>query len=126
MYFSATPQEEARLPKDYSGVSHMFVPTVRTILKKGESLNMRVITISTNNAKPVDEMIYWRTFGEKSFKTQKLNHLGRGVYEFKISPQEISDKGLEYYVQVKFKNGDIKRFPATAPNINQSVILLPE
>ena len=35
-------------------------------------------------------------------------------------------KGLEYYVEVKFGNGDVKRFPAAAPDINQTVILLPE
>lgn len=122
---SELPKEET-LPNDYSGVSHMFVPTVRTILKKGESLNLKVIAISADNAKPAEEMIYWRTPGDKHFKSQQLIHVARGVYESKISAQEISDKGLEYYVRVKFKNGEIKKFPAAAPDINQIVTLMPE
>lgn len=118
--------KEARLPKYYTGSSHMLVSKVRTILEKGESLNLKIRTISTDNAKPVETIIYWRTLGENRYKSQELNHLARGVYEFQINPQEIPDKGLEYYVQVKFKNGDIIRFPPTAPNINQTVVLLPE
>ena len=125
-YLGKELPEEARLPKSYTGPSHMFVSKVRTILKKGESLNLKIRTISTDNPKPVETKIYWRTLGENRYKSQELNHLARGVYEFQINPQEISDKGLEYYLQAKFKNGEIIKFPATAPNINQTVVLLPE
>jgi hypothetical protein len=123
-YLGEELPEEAKLPKHYTGVSHMFVPTVRAVLKKGESLDLKVITISADNAKPIEEKIYWRTPGEKQFKSQQLNHIARGVYKSTISPEEISDNGLEYYVQVKFKNGDVKRFPAAAPDINQIITII--
>lgn len=118
--------ENAKLPNQYSGLTHMFLPTLRATLNKGESLNLKIRTISTDNSKPTESVIYWRTLGEGRYKSEKLNHLANGVYEFRLAPEEINDKGLEYYVQVKFENGNIKRFPATAPDINQTVILLPE
>jgi hypothetical protein len=125
-YLGRELPEDAMLPKYYSGLSHMFLSTVRTILNKGESLNLKIRTISTENEKPSESIIYWRSLGETRFKSQKLNHIVNGVYKVQLAPEEITDKGLEYYVQVRFKNGDIKRFPATAPDINQTVILLPE
>jgi hypothetical protein len=118
--------EEAKLPKNYSGPCHMFVSKVRTILEKGESLTLKIRTISVNDAIPADAKIYWRTLGESRYKSKELDHIARGVYEFQLDSQAIPEKGLEYYVQVKFKKGDIRKFPATAPDINQTIILLPQ
>lgn len=125
-YLGKELPDKAKLPNYYSGLSHMFLSTVRTILNKGENLNLKIRTISNDNGRLVEATIYWRTLGKNRYKSRKLNHLVRGVYEFQINPEEITDKGLEYYVQVKFKNGDIIKFPATAPDINQIVTLLPE
>jgi len=125
-YLGKQLPEEAKLPKAYSGLSHMVVSKVRTILEKGENLNLKIRTISIDNVKPMEAIIFWRTLGEIRFKSRKLNHLARGVYEFILDSHDIPDGGLEYYVQIKFKNEDIIRFPSAAPNINQIVVKLPK
>ena len=51
-----------------------------------------------------------------------LEHKTRGVYAVTLpAPTEA----IEYYVEVK-ADGETARFPATAPELNQTVIVLPE
>jgi len=95
-------------------------------MEEGESLEFKIRTISSENAKPVNQKVYWKKPGEHSFQSKNLEHLARGVYQLKLNAQEISLEGLEYYVEIKFENGDIKRFPASAPVINQYVTIMPE
>lgn len=118
--------EDAKLPITYSGSTHMFVNKVRTTLQIGENINLKIRTISSDNEKPIKAVIKWKSMGKKRFNTQDIKHLARGVYEANINHKHITEEGLEYYILVKFGNGEIKRFPASAPNINQTVILLPE
>jgi hypothetical protein len=125
-YLGKELPEEAELPKKYTGSSHIFLSKVRTILEEGESLNLKIRTINADNIKPLEAKVYWRKLGGGRYKSQELNHLARGVYEFQLGSSEIPDEGLEYYVQFKFKNSEIIKYPATAPEINQTVIILPE
>ena len=125
-YLASELPENAKMPDNYSGLPHMFLTTVRTILSKGENLDLKIRTISAVNMKPTQSLLFWRTLGESGYKTKKLSHIANGVYEVQLASEEFTAKGLEYYVEVKFGNGDIKRFPAAAPEINQTVILLPE
>ena len=124
-YMGSALPENAKLKKEYSGAPNIIVTTSRGSLEEGESLKFKIRTISSENAKPVNQKVYWKKPGEHSFQSKNLEHLARGVYQLKLNAQEISLEGLEYYVEIKFENGDIKRFPASAPVINQYVTIMP-
>ncbi len=118
--------ETASLPTYYTGVPKIIVSKMRSILQNDECLNLKIRLISPNGVSPLNLEIFWRELGKQRFKSQKLQHINRGVYHAYLSPNEISDEGLEYFIQVDFTNGDQIRFPSAAPIINQTVILLPE
>jgi len=107
---------EARLLRVYEGPLRVIVPTVRTVLARGETLKLKVIILSQDW--PLETLLHWRELGRGEFGAVPLRHLARGVYE--VSCPE-KDKDLEYYVEVK-TDKDVSRFPPTAPSINQTVV----
>ena len=103
------------------------MPTVRTSVSAGESLKLKVIVLAAED--PGEMAIHWRPFGQPRFDRAPLTHLARGVYSATLPPMEANVLGLEYYVEVAFgadSSGDgISRFPATAPALNQTVVVVP-
>jgi len=106
--------------KSYSGTARLFVPTVRTSLAKGEFLLLKPIILG---AKPESADLYFRSLGEKNFQKITLSHINRGVYSAVIPADKIRGD-FEYYVKVSTDKGDLL-FPASAPEICQSVVLMP-
>jgi hypothetical protein len=95
----------------YTGATRVIVPTVRTRIDPG-FLNLTVIVLSQ---KPTtDAVLRWRPMGEGAYRSLKLKHIARGVYEVAIPARE----DFEYYV----KAGSAV-WPATAPTLNQTVLV---
>ena len=104
----------------YVGPLRIIVPTIRTSLNSGEDLKLKVIILSQNHTE--DAALYWRAMGKGTYNRIALKHIARGVYSVKIpANQIISD--LEYYVRVSSTNGRHITFPASAPQINQTIIV---
>jgi hypothetical protein len=98
------------------------VPTVRTSVHAGEVLNLKVIILSERAAQ--DAGVYWRPMGQSSFAVVPLQHVARGVFSITFPAAATADD-FEYYVRVKPVGGSAAFFPATAPRMNQTVVVIP-
>lgn len=105
---------------DYAGPPRLFVPVVRTSLVAGETLSLDVVILGE---KPRDAAVYWRPLGAGTFTKVPLGHIARGVYRAELSADATAGD-FEYYVEATADGGAALRFPATAPALNQSVIVL--
>ena len=115
--------EDASLPLSYNGPARMIVPTARTSLTAGEDLRLKVIVIGSE--KPEKAQLYWRPLGQGEFETVPLQHVARGVYSVQIPANRISGRDMEYFVQASVGAATV-RFPATAPAMNQTVVVVPQ
>jgi hypothetical protein len=106
--------------KLYAGPARVIVPTVRTSLHKGRDLKLKIIILSEKHTE--DAAIYWRAMGKGTYRRIPLKHIDRGVYSVIIPGKKINED-IEYYVRVITPDCRQITFPATAPEINQTVII---
>ena len=106
---------------EYHGPSRLIVLNKRTSLARGERLALKVIILSEKP--PRDAALFWRKLGDRRFAKLSLRHVARGVYSVALPAGAEDD--FEYYVQVQPDSGHPLRYPATAPNLNQTVIVAP-
>jgi len=111
---------DAIATKEYQGKARLIVPTVRTSLIAGESLKLKVIVL--DNDRPRQAFLYWRNMGTSGeFKKIALNHVASGVYKVAVNqPKE----DFEYYIKAATKAGKELIYPATAPAMNQTVVVI--
>ena len=113
---------EAVPSDDYSGPSRIIVPTRRTVLKKGEELDLKLIILT--NAEVESASVYSREMGSGSkFATVPIRHVARDVYRASLPAEATSGRSIEYYVEAKTDDDETLRYPATAPRINQTVVV---
>ncbi|MHC4558318.1 MAG: malectin domain-containing carbohydrate-binding protein, partial [Planctomycetota bacterium] len=113
---------DAMPSKLYEGPPRLIVPTIRTSLNAGEDLKLKVIILTQN--KPRDAALYWRPIGKGNFSRITLNHIARGVCSARIPADRIQKRDLEYYIKVSPAEGSQLVFPAGAPQINQTVVIM--
>ncbi|MFH1921728.1 MAG: malectin domain-containing carbohydrate-binding protein, partial [Planctomycetota bacterium] len=111
--------EDARPTRQYEGPLRVIVPTIRTIVTRGEPLNLKAIVLSANP--PDDVRLHWRPLGPGPFTEVHARHVARGVYRFSLAPNEMKTD-IEYYIEARAA-GAIATFPATAPALNQTVVV---
>lgn len=104
---------------EYTGTSRLIVPTVRTNLKSGEDLRLKIICVGMQ---PGEIIVKWRILGEKPFMVKSAGHIARGVYEIIIPGSEIRDD-FEYFISCSDKAGETILWPASAGEMNQSVVI---
>ena len=112
---------EAQPGSEYDGAMRVIVPTLRTSLAANEALKLKVIILSKDP--PRQAALYWRALGQGPFAQLPLQHLQRGVYSVEL-PAALGDD-FEYYVEAEPAQGEAVRFPATAPALNQTVVVCP-
>jgi hypothetical protein len=114
---------EALPSREYPGESRLFVPVVRTTITAGEPLVVSAVALGVT---PADAAIYWRPLGGKEFAKVAMAPTARGVL-LGVIAAENAKEDFEYYVEV-VPPPDAKRaplrFPATAPELNQSVVVV--
>ncbi|MHB1457803.1 MAG: malectin domain-containing carbohydrate-binding protein, partial [Armatimonadota bacterium] len=108
--------------QQYSGPARIIVPTVRSLVEPGESLRLKVIIIgeATDGKLPFGSL-FWRPLGQGTYAQIPLRHVSRRVYET-ILPAQKGSSIIEYYIHAKCGNMNLV-YPATAPGINQTVIV---
>ena len=111
---------EAQLSTGYDGPPRMFVPTLRTSLEEGESLKLKVIVLAKEP--PAEATLNWREMGRGAFKVVPLELVARGVYKVEL-PQPATD--FEYFLRARVAGAEIV-FPATAPSLNRTVVIVPK
>ena len=110
--------------RDYHGPLRIIVPTVRCSYRIGEELSLKVIILSEKP--PRESTLYWREMGIGKFSELPLRHVARGVYSVTLPKRTANPSDLEYYIRVQETPGKDVCFPASAPQINQTVVLMPE
>ena len=109
---------DALVPQEYQGEPRLIVPTLRTLLEQGEPLRLRVIVLDNQPASLA--ALYWRPLGQGEFRKQDLTHMARGVY---LVTLESVQNDIEYYITAETTGGKKLVWPATAPEMNQTVVV---
>ncbi len=108
--------ESIALSTAYSGPGRIIVPTVRTQVRRGEALRLRVIVLDTD--RPSEVSLNWRPLGKGAYRRVTPRNIGRATYEAQLPPATGS---FEYYVTARTTSGKLV-WPATAPKISQTVV----
>jgi hypothetical protein len=108
-------------PKEYQGKPRIIVPTLKSILEAGEELSFKVIFL--DRQPPRGLSLYYRPMGRGKFRPLALTHVARGVYLATLPAHEPHVVALEYYLRADTHAGQTVLFPATAPTINQTVVI---
>jgi hypothetical protein len=114
---------DAQMSSLYHGPARVIVPTVRGSVGLGEPLRLKVLVLAEKA--PQLAVIRWRPMGLGTFSTLPLQHAARGVFTVQWPAFPAGLSGIEYYVEVKPAMGKTVRFPATAPQMNQTVVIHP-
>ena len=109
---------EAEVSGRYAGAPRVAVPTVRTHVAAGEALRLKIIALDA--APPRAVLCFTRRLGTATFAPTEAHRLGRGVYAVGLPP---ADDDFEYYVRVETASGASLVWPATAPALNQTVVV---
>jgi len=110
---------EANLPNEYPGIDRLIVATNPSALKKDDTFHVRVRILS--NEENLSGILYWKLIGGTDYKEIPLKHLARNVFEVE-SPVAFFGDDFEYYIEVKTGEKSLV-YPATAKDINQSVVI---
>ena len=117
-----TDAMERRLPNEaepsalYSGPARMVVTPRRSQVYSNEVLKLKILTAGDVRS----PTLHWRPLGGGRFQSKPLTHVARGVYTVSLNSNKDD---FEYYVQAVTSEGEVL-FPATAPEICQSVVVL--
>ena len=107
-------------PQDYQGTPRLIVPTVRSIAGKDEALTLTVMAL---DKQPVQNVVLrWRPLGHGRWQQQEMTHVTRAIYRATLP---ASAESMEYYLQAVTASGGQLVWPATAPDLNQTVVALP-
>jgi hypothetical protein len=113
----------AFLPTSYSGPTRLIVPTKRAAVYAGEPLRIKTLAISEQPLKSA--ALYWRPLGKGAFRRITLGHVSRGVYLASLPPADDRDLAIEYFLKATPAKGPPVYYPATAPKLNQTVVIMP-
>ena len=107
-------------PNGYAGPTRVILPTRPSFYTRSDPLRIKVMVLSE---RPIREAaIRFRAIGEKRYTRAALRHVRRGVYEAELDASAFRGTDIEYYVTVVDGSGARVRYPATAPEINLTLV----
>jgi hypothetical protein len=109
---------EAAVSSAYRGAPRIFVSAKCTQMKAGEPQEIRAFVLSGPKCSGLN--LYWRPLGRGGFVKVPANHRSRQAYRVSLPPR--SEGTLEYYLEAKLADGKKVFWPATAPDLCQTVI----
>jgi hypothetical protein len=112
---------EAAPAQSYTGPAKLIVPTVRSEVTRGEVLKLKIIALDQRPAKSV--VLKLRPLGGEGWQEIPARHLARAVFEANL-PAARDD--FEYFITAETGAGARLVWPATAPEINQTVVVAEE
>jgi len=111
---------EAALGQEYTGAVQLILPTIRSLVAPGEALGLKIIAL---DRQPVNSVIvHVRPLGRGDWRDIPAKHVGRSVYAITLPPAK---EDFEYRVTAKTGSGKPLVWPATVPEINQTVVVTP-
>jgi hypothetical protein len=106
-------------PNGYEGQPRLIVSTVRGVVHQGESLTLKIIALDRQPVKSVT--VKTRPLGRGEWRMLDASHQARAVWQARL-PAATED--FEYSVEARTADGQTLRWPASAPEINQTVVVL--
>lgn len=113
------PAETSPSPS-YTGPARLIVPTVRNFVSQGEALALEIIALDQPPVKSVT--VKFRPLGKGEWQTVKTLHQARAVWQVKFPP---ATEDFEYSVEAQAAHSETLRWPASAPDLNQTVVVIP-
>ncbi len=110
---------EAQPSLEMLKIKKVLVPTVRTQISKGESLPVKLLLYGIEQEKSV---VRYKMLGSEKYQEVAFSQVARGVYRAEIPANAITDD-FEYNISIKEKGGKEHIWPATAPKMNQTVVV---
>jgi hypothetical protein len=104
---------------EYSGPARIIVPTVRTSVAKGESLELRILALDRKPVKAV--MVQVQPLGGGQWQPIAAKHVARAVYQATL-PAATDD--FEYEIVAATADGKTIGWPAAAPTVSQTVVVM--
>ena len=108
---------ETSVSAAYRGAPRIFVSANSSPMNAHDEI--RAFVLSSANCTGVD--LHWRWLGEGAFNRVAASHRARQAYRVQLPAP--SQGTLEYYLEAVLDNGQKLRWPATAPSVNQTVII---
>ena len=105
--------------KDYRGPVRLVVMTKRSSVARGQALALPIIALDKAPMKSVS--VRFRPLGPGDWQTIAARHVSRAVWNVTL-PGAADD--FEYYIQAETAGGTMVRWPATAPDLNQTVVTM--
>ncbi len=110
----------ARPWKEYRGPARLVVMTARGSAAKGERLVLPIVALDRQPPRSV--VVRVRPLGGSDWQTVSATHVARAVYRAEL-PAAQDD--FEYHVTAETAGGAKQVWPATAPELNHTVVVLP-
>jgi hypothetical protein len=104
--------------KDYRGPARLVVMTARGSAAKGEQLVLPIIALDKHQIESV--VVRIRPLGRGEWSTVNAKRLARAVYQAQL-PAVMED--FEYFAEADISGGQTLRWPATAPELNHTVVI---
>ena len=102
---------------EYRGAPRLFAVTKRSVVDRGEALPLKIIALDKTPVKSVTVKV--RPLGGE-WQAIPATHLGRAVYEAMLPPPQDD---FEYHITAETAGGQQLVWPATAPGLNQTVVV---
>lgn len=106
-------------PKAYSGAPRIVMPTVRSVLGRGERLAVTFVVL--DDRPPESVTLAWRPLGRGTFRTLPGQLVARAAYRVELPPAKAS---FEYRIEATLAGGRRLVWPPTAPALPQTVVCL--
>ena len=105
-------------PKTYALEPRIIVPTLRSNVSKDEALRLTFIVLQQQP--PAEVTLLWRPLGAGEFRKIPAQLEARATYHVTLPRTEES---FEYRIEAKTADGKTILWPATAPKMNQTVVV---
>lgn len=102
----------------YEGPARLIVPTVRGIVEPRKPLALKIITLGGQPVKSL--VVRVRPLGGESWQEIKVQPVARAIYNVTLPP---TDSDFEYHITALTADGHELVWPATAPELNQTVVV---
>ncbi len=114
--------EDAFLPGHYSGAPRLVVTTQRASVEEDEALPLTAALLDT--APPRKATVFWRPLGMGEFQELPMRIAARNTCRATLTRENLDGRDIEYYIEAETADGETLRWPASAPETNQSVVCL--
>lgn len=116
---------EAWPRRAYAGSPRIVVTAERADLKESETFEVRAAMLDSAPAKEM--VLCWRTLGVSGAEFQRVPMAlqARQTYSARVESAQITGNDFEYYIEAISAGGENARWPVSAPEINNTVVIMP-